>query len=58
MDETTFYERRSERLRRYEERRIAQERYEALLCGLTIAAPLIAAWLACWAISYAMSVMP
>lgn len=57
MDET-FYERRSERLRRYETRRIAQERYEALLCGLTIAAPILAAWAMCWAISYAMTVLP
>ena len=57
MDKT-FYERRSERPRRYEERRVAQERYEALLCALTIAAPILAAWAACWAISYAMTILP
>ena len=53
----TFEERRSDRLRRYEERRIAEERRDALLYALALFAPIVAAWAMCWAISYALNVL-
>lgn len=58
MDETLFNERRSERLRRREAARIAHERHEAVMDALVLMAPLLAMWALCWAVSYAMSVMP
>lgn len=56
--EPTFEERRSERLRRYEERRAAEERREAIIDGIILMLPLAAMWAFCWAYSFAVHMLP
>lgn len=54
MDESTFRERRSDRIRRREASRVAQQRRDAVIDALILAAPLVLAWALCWAFSHVM----